>query len=275
MSPTNFQQIARDLDWVLRTPFLLKGQPSISPPAPGSAIFESDAFLEFFVAAPRSHRVGYYFESLVHFWLKEIRGVEIVEHNLQIQDGKRTVGELDFVFRDENGELNHWEVAIKFYLHAATENYSGSHFVGPNARDTLERKHARFIDHQLPLGKATIPEIAHQATFVKGQIFYHPTDRDPVISPLLAENHQRGFWFRQSETDLLENFQGAESFRILQKPSWLSGSSAAAVNYASISDWLKTHFTESDHPVLLSALDSTETETARIFVVNDRWPAID
>ena len=60
--------------------------------------------LEDFISKRPDRRVGHYFETLILYWLTHIVKVELIAHGQQIMDGKRTVGELDFLFRDRDGD---------------------------------------------------------------------------------------------------------------------------------------------------------------------------
>ena len=42
-----------------------------------------------FLRERSEHRVGHFFENLVHFWLKHVRGVEMVAHRQSVRNGQR------------------------------------------------------------------------------------------------------------------------------------------------------------------------------------------
>ena len=210
----------------------------------------------------KPHQVGRYFEALIEFWLTEIRQAEMVERGLQVQDEVRTLGELDFVFRDEDGILTHWETAVKFYLHQEGE------FIGPNAADTLERKFNHLTDHQIQLGQTAIPEIQKSELFVKGRLYYHPSDPTPDPLPeYVGTDHLRGTWIHVSELDWLEENQG---YQTLDKPHWFTGSVLKeALSASETREFLAQHFQSSGHPVHLM-----DSEQNPVFVVCDKWPKV-
>ena len=90
--------------------------------------------------------VGHYFETLVRFFIEDGPHFELLAHNLQVHVDKRTLGAMDFVVRDQFGAVEHWEVAVKFYL-GASEIPRWSSWIGPNQRDRLDIKLQRMRDH--------------------------------------------------------------------------------------------------------------------------------
>lgn len=281
-----FNLAIRDLKWAVESPSLIdhpmmeSGQ--VSPNTWADDVDTED--LQNFLNDQASHRVGYYFESLVHYWLLKVRCVDLVGKRLQIQDGKRTVGELDFLYRDENGALTHMETAVKFFLYFPEDNSSGSYFIGPNAADNFERKMNRLFDHQLPVSQQRYPDIEKRVACVKGRMFYHPTHQVPAALPApLAADHLRDTWLRFSEIDWFQHHHGGCAFRILRKPHWLANEIVASdgtVPLMSVDELIKsltTHFTDSNHPNLISVLelrDSQFVEVDRVFVVENSWPGI-
>lgn len=208
----------------------------------------------------QTRQVGRYFEALVEFWLTEMRQVEMVERGLQVQEEKRTLGELDFVFRDAGGILTHWETAVKFYLH-----HEGN-FIGPNAADTLERKFTHLTEHQIQLGIKAIPEIQTSELFVKGRLYYHPGDPMPKSLPdYVNRNHLRGIWVRASELDWLDS---NKTYQHLEKPHWFAESvQQTALSGSHTREFLAQHFKFSNHPIHL-----IEEEGHFVFAVCNSWP---
>ena len=276
-------QAARDLIWAINSPSLIRSTAefsSIDWPVCKESDFDPAA-LQTSVDAHHRYRVGRYFEDLVHFYVKSVRGFEVVERGLQIQEDGRTIGELDFLYRDHDGTLCHCETAVKFFLHTADSNDSGSHFIGPNSADNFERKTRRLFEHQLPLSENRFPEVARREAFVKGQIFYHLHQPAPTELPaVLARGHLTGSWIRESELDLLEVSGGETRYRVARKPHWLapdqaSFSDTTVQTVNGIRSLLATHFSERRTPQLVNVLskgDERWQESDRVFVVSDQWP---
>jgi hypothetical protein len=277
-------QASRDLIWAINSPSLIRVPAADDVSSNWPVCDESDfdpVELQKCCDPPRQYRVGRYFEDLVHFYLHSVCGFDIAERGLQIQEDGRTVGELDFLYRDHDAVLCHCETAVKFFLHTPESNDSGSQFIGPNSADNFERKTRRLFEHQLPLSEVRFPEVARREAFVKGQIFYHPRQPAPTMLPaLLARDHLRGSWIRESELDLLGASDSEARYRVARKPHWL------ALDQASLSDGtlqtadeirsqLKKHFSERRTPQLvnvLSEVDEWWQESDRVFVVSDQWP---
>ena len=152
----------RDLAWVMSSPSMLKDD------APQHSVFtEEDCELLFDKALDKlyelennpthllsylerfpSQRVGRYFEILVQYWLEHLTEFEVIASNLQIHKGKRTLGEIDFLFSHDN-QLIHWETAVKYFLQL-TPDCDEQGYIGPNAADNLALKKARLLNIQLP-----------------------------------------------------------------------------------------------------------------------------
>lgn len=279
----------RDLSWAITSPLLMRPTKSGESEPTMVPDFE-EATIEWAGAewSPGKHpgrRVGRYFESLVYHWLKHIRGVEILAQGYQVVREGRTVGELDVVFRDEDGRVNHWEVAAKFYLHSGARKVGGSHFIGPNVLDSFERKRNKIFSKQLPLSGEVMPEVSRRAAFVKGRIFYHWQQPTAESSPeLLMPNHLRGIWLRHCELSWLEseNGLGASEYHLVEKPFWLAPekiafADASPLSFPKLRLHLEQHFSREKRPILLSALvreASCRQEVGRVFVVPDQWPAL-
>jgi len=269
------RQLRRDLKWAVASPLLMRGA-DLGQVVSGHGL-----------PAPQDryagHRVGHYFETLLDYWLRIEAGVEMLAHGLQIRDGGRTLGELDFVFRNRQDRVCHWEVAVKFYLYCADRQVAGSHFIGPNARDTFERKWDRMQRKQLPLCRQVFPHVEECSAFVKGRIFYHPEQVEPARLPEgLMPDHLKGIWLRHSELAWLEAASQEREwvFCVLQKPLWLAPVSlgetdTAPMGFEPFKSDLDRHFLHCDHPILVGALRQGNggwEEHERLFIVSDLWP---
>lgn len=273
----------RDLLWVINSPPLMRftEEESASQSLALQAGVIDGEHLKKWIESDPGRRVGRYFERLVLYWVRYVRRCEVIAEGRQVIEGGRTVGEIDLVFRDERGLVNHWEIAVKFYLHLESKKTSDASFVGPNALDTLRKKRTRLIDHQLPLSVNRFPEVAVRHAFVRGRIFYHWKLMDRVvISDELAPGHLAGRWLRSREVIQAMNDDQAK-YRILEKPYWLSEQlkGQADCNDLDASGCLRKleqHFSQKSHPVLIASFNqgvSDDAESERLFVVSDDWPA--
>ena len=124
----------RNLAWVLSSPALLSYLPNFHQPL---TVLDDDFWqqnyqnyipklqaldlnpqpLTDFLTQHKNHRLGYYFEYLLLFWLqdKNFHSFELIKHRATLFEGKTTIGELDFLLKNQaTGKIEHWEVAIKF-----------------------------------------------------------------------------------------------------------------------------------------------------------------
>ncbi|QET01970.1 MULTISPECIES: DUF1853 family protein [Cupriavidus] len=187
-------------------------------------------------AANRSLRLGRHAERLLQFALSHAPGLELLAANVPVRHrhdhGIRTLGELDFVWRDPvRDEVVHWEMATKFYLHvdtgAATPCLRA--FVGPNLVDRLGDKLEHIVRRQLPLGDT--PEaraalgrgIDRGEVYLLGWLFY----RDGVLPPGLdalgiAPDHLRGWWSTLDAWAARAAARPASRWCRLSRADWLS-----------------------------------------------------
>ncbi|WP_151707166.1 DUF1853 family protein [Acinetobacter sp. TUM15064] len=128
--------------------------------------------LEVFIQQLKSTRLGLRFEMFMWFWLLDHRyhAYELLGHSIQIIDGSRTTGELDFLIKNtETNQVEHWEVALKYYL---GETYLGlTTWYGLNRTDTLKRKLKHFTQKQFQFQQALDTDIQMRYAVLKGQLF--------------------------------------------------------------------------------------------------------
>lgn len=177
------------LDWVARTPALLQIGDTALLPAPGQIDL---AALGQQLAA--TARLGRRFELLVAALLSGSGRYQILAQDCQITAQGRTLGAPDLIVRDLRcGEIEHWELTVKFYLGLA------SGWLGPGKRDWLEQKAAHLKTRQLPL--LARPEAqawlatkgwqpARSRLCSRGILF-----GDGPSYPWLSPGHQQGQWF--------------------------------------------------------------------------------
>lgn len=131
--------------------------------------------LQHFLAQLKSTRLGLRFEMLLWFWLQDnpeqrYHPYEVLAHSLQQIEGARTLGELDFVvFNHQTQQLEHWEVALKYYL--AESNYSLPFWYGLNRDDRLLKKLRHFTEHQFQFQEILGQPIQKKWAVLKGQLF--------------------------------------------------------------------------------------------------------
>lgn len=286
----------RDLAWVLLSAPLLGATacPQRHPLAASAwaddparladwllALDRDAAVLLDWLARLSSRRLGLYYERLWQFALQQAPGVELLAANLAIRNGGHTLGELDIVLRDREGD-HHLELAIKLYL--GPTDCSGSdpqHWLGPGCHDRLGHKLAHLLAHQLPMsGAAEGREVlagvgvtqvqAH--LWLGGYLFYpHGGAQAPLGS---HAEHLRGGWLHQHQwlPDAGRHWQPQP------RQAWLAPARVSADELwspARFEDWRKG--LEAHAPAqLLTRMREREDgdweEVERVFLVADSWP---
>jgi len=301
--PFHLSQV-RDLAWAMASPSLLAESSDIVTDDACQTIYntnydwlaELDAHPEFLIATleqHKSHRLGYYFEHLVAFWLTERIANECFASHVRVFEEKRTIGEFDFLFKASPGDtLVHWETAVKFYLRYQAEDEM-IWWYGPNAQDRLDIKLNRVFNHQLklgesPQGKALLQEKGFEnvrpQTFFKGYLFYpvtsdwrHPEPLPDYISP----GHLKGWWTRVNELDLPDH-EVDHRWMVLPRLEWLAPKAihqeqnSLLMDTQQLIDFLERHFDEGQQSLLLAQMaqdaNTCWQEKTRGFVVNSAWP---
>ena len=98
----------------------------------------------YLLTRPSPRRLGFHFEGLLSFWLADgyaqsLHPYEMLASNVQLYQGKQTVGELDLILYNHKDQLTeHWELANKFFMGSAP--FAPENWVGINSNDNLERK---------------------------------------------------------------------------------------------------------------------------------------
>lgn len=176
-----------------------------------------------FVQQLKSTRLGLRFEYLFWFWLqdKANQHYQLIQHSIQIIEAKNTLGEIDFLVRNQaTKQIEHWEVALKYYL--GESNLHLKHWYGLNRSDTLLRKLNHFSEKQFQFTEALDLKIEKKLAVMKGQL-YLPDNKDDVAPPSWINMQRRlGQWGHHI----------AKDFYRLQRHEWicpdLKQSSAAA-----------------------------------------------
>ena len=102
---------------------------------------------------PTNVRLGHLAEVVVSELIKSSTNYEVVYENIQLIEGKKTIGEIDFIIKDKNTEqLIHMELAYKFYLYdPEISSKEINNWIGPNRNDSLKNKLDKVKNKQFPL----------------------------------------------------------------------------------------------------------------------------
>jgi len=100
---------------------------------------------------PNNLRLGKRVERFVSHQLKQHTEIDILIENIQIQNEKITVGELDCILKYDNNPI-HLEIVYKFYLYDEQVGTTElDHWIGPNRKDSLISKLSKLKEKQIPL----------------------------------------------------------------------------------------------------------------------------
>ena len=219
----------------------------------------------------RATRLGLHFENLLAFASQRLHGsglcaYDLLTRNTQIVSEGKTLGELDFIFHDEQndpGSLFHVEAAVKFYLlpKKPAKGTVASHWLGPNTKDRLNLKLTHLYAKQLPFLKDNVdiqqifftndsfsvaidsksPKDIKAGYIVKGMLFVHWSS-DFSFPLEINSACLKGHWMYQSEFEQLvrNTHQGQGWFVALEKNQWLGGT-----------DWGQIHIKQKLTPPLV------------------------
>ncbi len=172
-------------------------------------------------------RLGKYIERFVSFELSKHNNISVLAENIQIQQDKLTLGELDCLLL-KDGKPIHLEIIYKFYLYDNSVGASEiDHFIGPNRKDSLIEKLTKLKDKQLPLLYTNTckpyletfglkAETIKQQVYFKAQLFVPFTNQNLRLTTL-NNNCIVGFYITKKQ---LNHFTDCK-FYIPNKKDWL------------------------------------------------------
>ena len=189
--------------------------------------FNNNSTTTFEGELPENLRLGKRVERFVSHQLKQDSTISILAENIQIQQEKITVGEIDFILK-ENQTPIHLEVVYKFYLY---DEKSGEieieQFIGPNKKDSLLQKLTKLQKQQLPLiynknteqllSKLNLNAIEiEQKVLFKAQLFLPYNCEIPELKQLNSAC-VKGFYIPFNDLQILSKYK----FYIPSKINWL------------------------------------------------------
>ncbi|GIZ12115.1 DUF1853 family protein [Pseudomonas sp. NCCP-436] len=258
------QQLA---DWLL----LLDRQPDV---------------LHAWLSARPLRRLGLYYERLWQFALQAAPGIQVIAANLPIRQGSRTLGELDLLLRDAEGE-HHLELAVKFYLGTNSDDEPRTAWLGPASHDRLDLKLRHLARHQLPLSaRHEAREILNplqlnhpRASFWLGGYLFYPWPHGCQPPHGATPGHLRGNWLHHKQWQAFNTLSDGTCWQPLPRLAWLAPARFAVSQLwtaEQLQHWLGD-LTPSCPGQLLVRLKEDPTgnwqEVERFFLLNDRWPA--
>lgn len=274
------------LAWVMTQPGLIEGLPGGHEPLLGhddprldALLCRDPAGLMALLAGPRAHKLGIAFEALMLWGLEQGLGYRCIARDVQIQDGKRTMGALDFILEAPDGTHEHWELAYKLFLQC-DDGLDWSSWLGPRGRDRLSAKLNRMLTHQLPLSVTPqaqdtlkllgVGEIHRHRLMVQGVLF-SPWGAGPRRA---TGGHQaaQGRWLRPSQLPDLARARPHATWVQRQRPLWFGpwcGDPNGSIPTPGLAEAIGT--TPLEYAQLWSGLAFQEQQEEMFFVVPENW----
>ncbi len=171
--------------------------------------------------------IGKQGEFLFSETIKAALDYTILAQNIQINHKKITVGELDYLIKDNTtNKTIHTELACKFYLLKEDQHQQlEGQWIGPNLKDTLLDKVTKFNEHQFPLinhvatkeilSSLNISEAIEQQYCIKAKLF---VPENLVLNlPEYYKNCVVGVWKKVKNLKLKDK----ATYAIPTKREWL------------------------------------------------------
>ena len=284
MQTLNRQQ--RDLCWSIQQPALIR--PQDIWPSDDWFAEQPVPFVHDLAEPPPKFRLGIHFEKIFQKWLAVHPDYKTLAKNLQVHDAGRTLGEFDLLVEGPSG-IEHWELAIKFYINQAHHNEPRFWF-GPDPTDTLATKLDRLNTHQLslseqPPAQALLREMGITLTgrrsIMKGRL-YHPWEQfqhsDFAAPEIVNPHHLKGWWLKAQDLDNAQDHKLKHARLIyLDKSLWLSDVHPDDVRPDDVSQVMDVEgmakmIAETDQiATQVALLDANNREISRGFILKPDW----
>jgi hypothetical protein len=171
-------------------------------------------------------RLGFYYQDCVKSILNHSHSYQVEADEVQFNYQGQTVGAIDFIVRRVDlptQPLEHWEIAIKFYL------LLDGLWYGPNARDRLDLKLEKMLSKQLTLTQhegfaEQYPEYADldARLLVQGRLYTNPFIDNEIPSHCAGQKLDptaiNGHWCYFDQVDQIKH----PLYRV-GKPDWATG----------------------------------------------------
>lgn len=225
------ERLAKITHWICTSPPILR---TVKPPAVGNP-FSLD-----FLPENREYlgntRLGFVYQELCKRLFERHPDYEILAEEVQLFKGKQTLGAIDFLLKHRK-QVEHWEVAIKFYL------LKDGLWYGPDSRDRLDIKLHRMLTHQL---KMSDREEFHQCfpnfdiikpkMLIQGRLYTNPFEHEPIPEKCLGYQLNNsvivGHWCYQHQCPLI-----SEPLYKLQKLDWITGTQQREEKLTSLTEY--------------------------------------
>lgn len=247
-------QLQRFYHWIASSPPLFQLRPPFVTleDLPVAPLCESEEY-------SGNPRLGFLYQHLCTAVLSQSPRYQLIAEEIQLNDSHgRTIGAVDLILKNnESGQIEHWEVAIKFYLlHQGV-------WYGPNAHDQLHKKLDRMLTHQLKMSDRPefqkilpLETLPTERLLMQGRLYINPFSPEPTPTECLGyelnPSQIAGYWCYQSQWDSID-----KPLYHLNKPCWAIGTD------------------DFSHPIEKPSgrFEHTQTEDGEFwFIVPDSWP---
>ena len=222
------------------------------------------ALTRYLLKRPSPNRLGFHFEGLLSFWLEDgfarkLHPYETLANNVQLYNGKQTIGELDLILYNHEEKLTeHWELAIKFFMGAAP--FEPINWVGINSNDNLQRKMThmqtkQFCSIWVDTEKQGHVKIDKRYGVIKGRFFLPMNIVNFVYPHWLTPSFPMHEWCDTTDSASLAKFdisvlRAAHYIEWFSKRDFYDGRQLALIN--SENGILKTGlYFEGDRPIVI------------------------
>lgn len=217
--------------------------------------------------------VGKYYERLISFFFEHYPQFDVLFKGKQIFVEQRTIGELDFIIKDNlSQKVIHIEAAVKYYM--GYKNV-GKHdlWIGPNGLDTLQKK-IRKLDKQLLLSDVLDFKIDQRIALMGGYFFKHWKS---THWPYFYENRDgEGIWMYEDEMNDCLNSKAYYS--IIPKSNWLSfyiGEGTLLYDFNEIQIKVREQINTIGKGIMLAEVDLNSLNLIRKYIVAPlKWPRL-
>lgn len=174
------------------------------------------------LSIPEKMRLGHQMEFVFLQCLSASREYEVMAHNTVIREGKKTIGEIDFILKNkETARIVHVELTFKFYIINPEISEPIYRLMGPNKRDMFYTKMEKIRDEQFTMlysetarrvleAQGINPEVIASKACFKAQLFVPYPSQQIHIRPLNKACIQ-GYWMRFETFEKIE-FQEDEYY---------------------------------------------------------------
>lgn len=284
-------QLIFDLKWVIDSPDLLIEV----PPQINWKLLKPDYFkicngwladlehnpegLKTFFDINSQFILGKYFEMLIQFIFEKFDCFELIVKGLQVLRNNRTIGEIDFIFKNlTTNKTSHLEIAVKYYM-GFKSTAKHSLWIGPNGMDNLDGKIQKFTT-QLSMAAfseeliSLNPALFERAVLLKGYFFKH------ISSELMPHFYNpkalTGKWLYISE--LKGIIKPNRKYMIVPKRLWLGfyfDDRLNIFNSNEIFEIVHIEIQRVGKGILLAELNKGENQIkSKFMIVPERWPGL-